>query len=104
MDEPVKSLDSYSKNAVAELIRSLSNDEITIIIVTHDIEFAAEISDRCSLLFNGEIVSCDVPERIFEQNNFYTTCASRISRGYYENAVTCDEVVGLCKKNLRGTI
>lgn len=101
MDEPVKSLDAFSKKGVADIISNLKSQGITVIMVTHDLDFAAEVSDRCSLLFNGETVSCDVPCKFFSDNNFYTTAASRISREYYDNAVTYEQIVKLCLKNKR---
>lgn len=99
MDEPVKSLDNIEKNTVAKIIKELSASGITIIIVTHDTEFAADVAERCSLLFNGEIVSVDEPFRFFAGNCFYTTAASRISRGFFDNAVTVNDVTELCLQN-----
>lgn len=37
---------------------------MTILMVTHDIEFCAEYADRCALFFDGEIVSCGDSERV----------------------------------------
>ena len=72
---------------------------MTIIIVSHDVEFSAINSDRCAMFFDGEIVSVDTPKRFFSSNSFYTTGASRISRNRYTNAISCDDVVRLCKLN-----
>lgn len=99
MDEPTKGLDTDSKNRLSDVIRKLKADGMTIIIVTHDAEFAAECGDRCGLFFRGSIASVDTPDRLFSDNNFYTTAASRISRGHYDNAVTLGEVEALCLKN-----
>lgn len=96
MDEPVKSLDCVAKDNVKDIIKTLSINGITVVAVTHDTEFAAEISDRCSLLFDGEITACDVPQRFFSDNSFYTTGASKISRGFADYAVTCKQVSALC--------
>ena len=38
---------------------------MTIVIVTHDVEFAAENADRCALIFDGEITSVDTPFAFF---------------------------------------
>ena len=72
----------------------------TILLVTHDVEFAAEVSDRCALFFDGQIISQGEPNRFFAANNFYTTAASRISRTLFPNAVLCRDVVALCKGEL----
>ncbi len=101
MDEPVKSLDCFAKKTVADIISSLCENGATVIIVTHDIEFAAQVSDRCSLLFGGEITACGEPDGFFTDNNFYTTAAARLSRGFFENTVTENDVINLCLENER---
>ena len=72
---------------------------ITLLIVTHDVEFAARTADRCALFFDGEIVSEDTPSPFFSGNSFYTTAANRLSRHRYQGAVTCEEVAQLCRLN-----
>ena len=99
LDEPTKGLDAFSKENLKNLIFSLRDGGLTVLEVTHDIEFAAEISDRCALFFDGETVSADVPEIFFAGNDFYTTAANRIARNLYENAVTCEQVVKFCRGN-----
>lgn len=99
LDEPTKGIDACSKLGLAKIIEELKASGITVITVTHDVEFAAMTADRCSMFFDGEIVSTDVPYRFFAENNFYTTSASRISRGYFNNAILCEQVAELCKIN-----
>lgn len=99
LDEPTKGFDAYSKKILSDILGSLKNYGITILIVTHDVEFAAENADRCALFFDGEIISCDRPSEFFGENNFYTTAANRISRHLYKGAVTCNQVVELCRIN-----
>ena len=101
MDEPTKGMDAWSKRQLRLLLEKLREKGLSILMVTHDVEFAAEVSDRCGLFFDHEITSLDTPEAFFGNNNFYTTAANRISRGRYENAVTCEEVIEICKKNGR---
>lgn len=96
MDEPTKGLDSYYKHTLKNLLSELRCDGITILMVTHDVEFAAENADRCALFFDGEILSADRPEKFFGENNFYTTAANRMARGLWKSAVTCDQVTEYC--------
>lgn len=98
LDEPTKGLDAAFKQNMKEILKQLKEDGMTIIMVTHDVEFAAEAADRCGLFFDGEILSADIPSRFFSENNFYTTAANRIARQLYPHAVTCDEVVSCCQK------
>lgn len=99
LDEPTKGIDAYSKKVLADILYRLKGQGITIVMVTHDIEFAAEHADRCGMFFDGQIVSIANPVDFFSTNSYYTTAASRISRGLYKNAVTVDMVVELCQKN-----
>lgn len=57
LDEPTKGLDGSFKKELGNLFRNFKNNGITIIVVTHDIEFAAENSDRCLMFFDGDIYS-----------------------------------------------
>ena len=97
LDEPTKGMDPLSKRRFANVLQELKNEGKTVLIVTHDIEFAAQVSDRCALLFNGSIVSEGAPNEFFSGNTFYTTAASRIAAGFFENTVLCEEIAELCK-------
>ena len=99
MDEPTKGLDANKKSNMIETLKKLKDNGVTVVIVTHDVEFTAMCADRCALFFRGQIVSDGVPEEFFSENNFYSTSASRISKDYYERAVTVEHVVELCKLN-----
>ena len=99
LDEPTKGLDRLSASRIAEILKELRKNGVTIVIVTHDTAFAAECADRCALFFRGEAVSCDTPEKFFSSSFFYTTAASRMSRGFYDEAVTVNDVKRLCMKN-----
>ena len=98
LDEPTKGIDAYSKFRLMELMRRLQSEGITILMVTHDVEFAASVSNRCAMFFDRELTSVDPPEEFFCDNSFYTTAANRIARQMYDGVVTCEDVVGLCKK------
>lgn len=101
LDEPTKGIDAYAKQTLAAILKQLKQDGITIVTVTHDVEFAAATADRCAMLFDGEVVSVDTPTAFFAGNTFYTTAANRIVRGYYQNVVLCEDVIALCQANSR---
>lgn len=98
LDEPTKGVDAYSKIALSKIFQEIKSDDVTIITVTHDVEFASIVADRCGLFFDGEVLSSLVPQEFFSKNNFYTTASSRISRDKFANAVTVDDVVSLIKE------
>ena len=99
LDEPTKGLDAQSRLRLAEVLRGLTAQGVTVLMVTHDIEFAACHADRCGFLSRGALISADIPARFFSENAFYTTAASRISRGYYQQTVTVEQIVRLAKEN-----
>ena len=100
LDEPTKGIDAFAKQTLMAILRRLSDGGVTVLIVTHDTEFAAEISGRCAMLFDGKVISPSCPQRFFGKNNFYTTSASRISRGIFENTVTAEQVIALGKEEI----
>ena len=99
LDEPTNGLDAYAKAGLAKILRGLTEDGVSILVVTHDVEFAAGVADRCLMFFRGDVVSGGTPREFFSGNTFYTTAASRLSRGLFENAVTVDDVVKLAGLN-----
>lgn len=64
-DEPTSSLDPEMVKEVLEVIRSLISTGMTIIIVTHEMGFAREISDRVLFMVDGRIQEKGTPEEIF---------------------------------------
>ncbi len=100
MDEPTKGLDPFFKQKLAGLLQELKEKGVTILMVSHDIEFCAEYADRCGLFFDGEIVALDTPVRFFSGNSFYTTVANRVAREWFPGAVTVKEVAELCAEVL----
>lgn len=100
LDEPTKGLDSLFKKQLSKKLRDLCNRGVTVIMVSHDTEFCAEYCDECSFVFDGECVAQKDAHAFFSNNCFYTTAASRMTRGILPCAVTESEVLELCKKNL----
>ena len=80
LDEPVKGMDPVLKKRVGNLLKVLNKDGMTIVMVTHDVEFAAAYADRCAMLFRGSVSSISTAENFFKRNLFYTTSISRMTR------------------------
>lgn len=99
LDEPTKGLDACSKKTLAELLIRLKGAGKSVVITTHDAEFAAEYAERCAMFFDGQIVSCDKKVPFFAKNNYYTTACARITRPIYRNAVTVDATIQLLSEN-----
>ena len=94
IDEPTEGLDSYSKKRFSEVLNKLHKKGMTIIMVTHDIEFAARTANRCAMMFDGEITVDGTPDQLFKGNYFYTTTINRITRLSQVNEVlTLEEAI-----------
>jgi len=64
MDEPASALDPLSTTKIEELIHTLK-DNFTIVIVTHNMQQAARISDKTAYFYMGELIEYDLTEKIF---------------------------------------
>ncbi|MCI7146065.1 MAG: ATP-binding cassette domain-containing protein [Clostridiales bacterium] len=100
MDEPTKGMDSFFKRKFAEIIGDLKSRGVTVLMVSHDVEFCAAYTDVVSMFFDGGIVTTDTPNSFFSRNSFYTTAANRMSRHIFANAINNEDVTELCIKNL----
>lgn len=101
LDEPTKGLDAYAKSKMIEVLKKLKKAGKTIVVVTHDVEFASLCADRVALFFRGDIVSEGEPIEFFSENHFYTTAVHRMIRGYYDDIVTEEQLVEICCQNNR---
>lgn len=97
MDEPTKGMDNYFKQSLVSILRELEN--LTILMVSHDIEFCAKYADIVSMFFDGGVITTNTARRFFSGNSFYTTSANRMSRHIFANAVTEEDVITLCREN-----
>ena len=103
LDEPTKGMDSFFKETFASILNKLKNQGITILMVSHDVEFCAKYADRVSMFFDGQVLTTDMPQKFFGSNSFYTTSANRMSKHVFKNAVTAESIVELYRKNKGGT-
>ncbi len=92
-DEPTKGLDAHFKEKLASLIKGMQKSGVSVVMVSHDIEFCAKYADRCGMFFDGRIVSEGAPYELFSKNSFYTTSACRMSAGFMENAVLDTDII-----------
>ena len=93
LDEPVKGMDIRSKNEIGRILRAIAAEGKCIILVSHDMDFCANYSDRCAMLFSGELIGTDEPHGFFCGNDFYTTQARRLTSGLIDNCVTRRDIL-----------
>ena len=68
-DEPTSALDPELTGEVLKVIRSLADLDIAMVIVTHEMAFARDISDRVIFMADGVIVEEGTPEQVFASDN-----------------------------------
>lgn len=93
LDEITRGMDSLLKDNLADILKSLTKKGVTVVMVSHDIEFCAQHSDITAMLFDGDITSWDNPRRFFSENNFYTTQAARMAYDILPGAVTAQDII-----------
>lgn len=98
LDEPTKGLDGFYKKKLAQILKGLTAEGKTILMVSHDIEFCAEYGDTCALFFHGSVVTSAPAQEFFAGNSFYTTAANRMARKWYPDAVTAKDVIERCRR------
>ena len=94
LDEPTKALDSDFKQKLAQKLFELCKIGKTVVITTHDIDFAAEYGEYISFLSNGRIITTQPKRAFFSSLDFFTSSTSKITNGI------CDGYV--CQKDLEG--
>ena len=65
-DEPTSALDPEMVSEVLDVMKSLAEDGMTMVIVTHEMSFAKKVADRVLFVDGGLILEDDTPERVFD--------------------------------------
>ncbi len=99
LDEPTKGLDAFFKEKLGRFLKNLQSQGVTILMVSHDIEFCAAYGDRCAMFFDGSVAAEHEARTFFSGNSFYTTAANRMARHVWLDAVTTEGVIELCRRS-----
>lgn len=92
LDEPTKGMDADARIQLTRLLAQLKAEGRAILLSTHDLAFAAQVADVCSLLQGGEVVCTERGNGFFTGNLFYTTALHRLTRGWAQNIVTWEDL------------
>ncbi|MEK4670858.1 MULTISPECIES: amino acid ABC transporter ATP-binding protein [unclassified Niallia] len=74
-DEPTSALDPELTGEVLQVMKDLAQENMTMIVVTHEMGFAREVADRVVFMDNGEIVESGAPKDLFTNPKFERTKA-----------------------------
>lgn len=68
-DEPTASLDPVNVSLLEEVLQRLAREQKTLMVSTHDVDFAYRFADRVLVFSNGEIIADAVPEEVFARED-----------------------------------
>lgn len=80
LDEPTNGLDPYFKKTLGKLLKKINAGGVTIIIVSHDLEFVDSFCDDVIMLFDRKVAAKDSTHKFLRDNMFYTTNYYRIMK------------------------
>lgn len=95
LDEPTRGLDYSNKKNLGHMLRKFVDSGRTLIMITHDIDFAADFSDDILLLINGEIVQHGNKRDVLKEGMYYTSTVHKLAG--YRDVYTLDELKGCIK-------
>ena len=102
LDEPTAGLDPFARSELGAILRELAASGCGVVVATHDLGFAAEVSDRCGAFFNATLTSAASARDFFSGNRFYTAQAVRLTRDLLPICLTADEVVSALREKKGG--
>lgn len=89
MDEPLTGLDTPSQEGLLNLLDTLRNQNVTVMVATHDLDQAARHFDRI-LLLNHQIVAFGNPGEVLQTNNLLSAYGGRLRSANNENILAVD--------------
>lgn len=93
LDEPTAGLDAVAKQRLAEKLKYLCAGGKTVLLVTHDLEFAGKYADCVSFLCDKRLSKPASRREFFSQMELYTTQVRRITRRYLKSAVSEEDIL-----------
>jgi len=88
LDEPTRGLDSGQKEILGNWLRHYVEEGRTVVLITHDVEFAAEHAGHLVLLDDGQTAAQGTPREMLARGLFYAPQIGRAFRGYEDDVVT----------------
>ena len=96
LDEPTRGIESELKIKLGQILKKLNMQGTTIILVTHDVDFAALFCRRFVLLFNGSIAADGTKKEVLSGGIFYTTSINKLLKEKSSNIFTLEEALRTC--------
>jgi len=97
LDEPTRGLDYAAKQALVELLRAWRDEGMAILLVTHDVELAAEAADRVILLEEGRVSASGSPREVLADSEMFAPQMARVFAG--RGVLTVGDIIHIALQN-----
>lgn len=97
LDEPTRGLESGLKYKLGKLLEKLNKKGTSIVLITHDTDFASNFCKRYMIMFNGAIVADGDKKQVLGDGIFYTTSINKLLRDREDSIFTLEEALGRCE-------
>ena len=93
LDEPTKGVDQLKKKKLGSLLQKLNREGITIVLISHDVDFCAAYANKAGMVFDGVMTAVGERHTFFLNQYFFTTTCLKICREVYEGMIIEEEVL-----------
>ncbi|NLO89371.1 MAG: energy-coupling factor ABC transporter ATP-binding protein [Clostridia bacterium] len=93
LDEPTRGLDRFLKIELGNFLTGLIDQGVSVVMATHDVEFAARFARRAVIIHGGEKVYDGEAREVFSRSLFYATQIGKLCRGFAEGITTVEEAL-----------
>lgn len=101
LDEPTRGLDYRLKSELGAFLAGLVTAGKSVVLVTHDVEFAAEYATRVVMMSDGNIVSAGPTHEVMEESVFFTTQIGKLFRDFHGGVLTFEEAAAVLKAHVK---
>jgi energy-coupling factor transport system ATP-binding protein len=93
LDEPTRGMDYSLKNELGTLLQEQNQQGLTTVLVTHDVEFAAEYARQVAVMFDGRIVAAGSKYQVLAGSAFYSPQIARLFNDIADNVLTVGDAL-----------
>lgn len=97
LDEPTRGLDYQLKEDLGEFLKELQQEGKAVVVVTHDVEFAAQYGQSIVLMSQGSIIAQGAKKAMLTQSTFYSPQVSKLFYKYNNDILTIEEGIEFLK-------
>ena len=93
LDEPTRGVDCRLKEELGGILQTLAAKGAAVLLVTHDVEFAAEYASRVIMMFAGRVINDGSKLEVLEKSLFFSTQMGKLCRGFATGVTTIKEAL-----------